>query len=152
MFVLYPYINRQAVIRNMTAHHSYDGEIQRLLRHLNSKELQILQKNLDLVDRVAEISKLETKELREILTLDHDLEIEAYPGSIWLSVIDLVKRVPENLTNNHTGWWFDNEGEFTSWARDFLMQEVRINLMVRYIEHKKTPTPGTPKPRFGTYL
>lgn len=152
MFNFYPYANRGAIIRNMAARHSYDSEIQRLLHHLNAKELQILQKNLDLVDRVSEVSKLDAKDLSEILTIDYDLEVEAYTGSIWVSCTDIAKRVPENLANAHTGWWFGEEPEFIAWARDFLMQDIRINIMLRYIEHKRREAKNAGPAQYGMYL
>lgn len=152
MFAFYPYIHRGAVIRNMAARHNYDSEVQRLLHHLNAKELQILQKNLDLVDRVSEVSKLDAKDLREILVIDYDLEVEAHTGSIWISCTDIAKRVPENLANSHVGWWFEGEPEFVAWARDFLMQDIRINIMLRYIEHKREEAKSSGPLQYGMYL
>ena len=65
------------------------------------------------------------------------MTVEQEDDNIWLDTKDLEKRVPPALRNTNTGLWWSNAEEFSLWARNFLLQEIRINILVRYLDHKK---------------
>lgn len=131
--------NKPAVIRNMTARQGFDSKIQELLSLLSNKELRIVAKHQDLQDRVVAISKMTPEELGDTLEKDFQLEVDQWPREeIWIHPRKLQTQIPDWFTSQHVGWEFSSQNDdLPKWARTFLMQEVKINIWIRYIEYKK---------------
>ena len=63
-------------------------------------------------------------------------------GDVWIDISeDVEKLTPEWITKGqlpYSGWYLTFNGddnEFMPWARNMLLQEVRINGWIRYMEH-----------------
>jgi hypothetical protein len=132
------------------------GTFQNLLEGLSLKELRILRRYPDLSARVGEIARMTTPELIEALSEDYKLNpIDCHGGDVWITTRKLEDSVPDWFATEHTGWMVSlTDGEFDAWAQHFLMQEVRINIWIRYMEYKKkNPTKqGNSSPGHGNYL
>lgn len=115
-----------------------------LLDPLTAKELKILKKNEDLIARVTEICKLSKMAMFKHIKTDYDFEISnCSNGDIWVDASDVTdKLVPDWIKPgqlSHSGWYLSFAGvenEFMPWARNLLLQEVRVNMWLRYMEHK----------------
>lgn len=131
---------RPAFINNMFIRHGCGKETRELLEKLGDKELAILSKNQDLLERVKEISKMSYLHLNHVIGTQYGLKVDNWSGGDFLlSTAELDQKAPSWWGSTHIGWTFDtgNPPQFCSWARDFLMQEVRINIWMRYIEYKR---------------
>jgi len=132
------HINRVAVTRNITARYGHDSKLQKLMSGLSNKELKILQKNSDLVHKLHEISKMDLNTATICLEEDFNLSLEAYIGdSCWIGVEDLEESKPKWINNTHVGWSVEGIKDFQNFALNFMLQEVRINIWMRYYAHKK---------------
>lgn len=120
-----------------------------LLDGLSAKELRILRKHEDLSDRVLIISKTPYTTLLNTIKESYGLLVENYhSGGVWISTELLQDSIPDWHKSTHSGWYLTaNQGEFEVWARHFLMQEVRINIWLRYVEHKKNSDRREASPR-----
>jgi hypothetical protein len=115
-----------------------------LLDPLTAKELKILKKNGDLVTRVTEICKLTKMGMFKHIKNDYGFEItNCQNGDVWIDASDTTDTlVPEWIKEGqltHSGWYLTfagDENEFMPWARNLLLQEVRVNMWLRYMEHK----------------
>ncbi len=126
---------------------------------LSMREIRIIMKHEDLVDRVKEIFKYTKAEMLDELRKSRGLEIECHEENVWIETEELDKITPEwiNYTygtssipgeSKHVkltwpGFYmtFEEEkagepSEFTLWARETLLLEVRERLWARYIEYK----------------
>lgn len=115
-----------------------------LLDSLSAKELKILKKNEDLVTRVTDICKLSKMSMFKHIKTDYGFKIDnCSNGDIWVDAGDVTDPlVPEWIKAGqlaHSGWYLSFAGvenEFMPWARSLLFQEVRVNMWLRYMEHK----------------
>lgn len=144
-----PFINKRAFAFNMSqGNHIF----QDLLDLMSVKEMKILRKHEDLVDRAMEIAKMTEVQLLAELKEGYSLEIEEYAnGDLWISTETLEDSIPNWFSSRHCGWFKTRtHGEFADWARSLLIQDVRIAIWERYLEHKKE------KPKvsghFGTFI
>lgn len=149
------WMNRTAVIRNMSARHGYSSELQKLMEDFSNRDLKILQKHPDLIDRLHAVAKMEANEITVTLEEDYGLTLDGYEGnSCWIGTQDLEERIPGWIKTTHVGWAVDGMESFMDFARKFLANEVRMNLAMRYVEYKRK-NPG-PKiihgAGFGMYL
>ena len=146
---IYPFPNKRAMVFNMS--HG-DVGYQLLLDGLSTKEILILKKHPDLISWVQEITRMTTVQIIAELQDGFNLEVDEYPtGDLWVNTEKLESFIPDWFTTSHCGWYKDaRNGEFEEWAKNFLMQEVRINIWLRYLEHKEdeNDTVG----HYGLYL
>ncbi len=141
---IYPFVTKAVVTLGMS---SGDLACQKLLDGLSVKELQILRNHPDLSERIREIRKMTLVQIIAELEEEFDLEVEKLDSSYWINTEKLEGAIPEWFNTSHAGW---NPGDgsvkgtgisMIEWAKGFLMQEVRIDLWVRYLEHKKNEKP-----------
>lgn len=115
-----------------------------LLDVLSAKELKILKKNEDLITRVTEICKLSKMSMFKHIKTDYGFKIDnCQNGDVWIDASEVTDPfVPEWIKPKqlvHSGWYLSFSGvenEFMPWARNLLLQEVRVNMWLRYLEHK----------------
>ena len=126
---------------------SHSSEYQRLLSGFSHKEINILQRHSDLIVRLREISKIDETAAKLELREEYDLEIDEYLSEdCTITTEKLEDAIPKWFSSNHCGWFMnDFDGNFLEWARNFLAQEVRMNIWLRYLEHKKK------YPHYGSY-
>jgi hypothetical protein len=117
---------------------------ERLFCSLTLREIGVLRRNKELVEEVQDIAKMTTAELIIELANNYDLEIERLvPGQVigesyWIGIEQLEDAIPEWFSTTHDGWHkFDKDEDFSNWAKDFLLQEVRINMWIRLLEQRK---------------
>ncbi len=140
---LYPYLNTAGLVHNMAGG---DARAKQLLNGLTNKELHILSKNQDLLERIVAITRVSALGLYKVISDRFGFVIttvgQGY-GDFWA---DLNNETDNNLPEEfvewyrkteHTGWYLSTVDAFGAWAQDLLMQEIRTNLMLRYIEHKR---------------
>jgi hypothetical protein len=141
---LYPHINAAGLVHNLA---SGDAGAKMLLNTLSGRELRILHKNRDLLERIVEIAQINGIALWSELHDRFDIEVilcSSGTGDYWANTsVDRDKSLPKEFkewykATGHTGWYLGTQVEFNMWARDLLLQEVRTNLMIRYIEHKRS--------------
>lgn len=113
-----------------------------LLRNLSYKELSILHKNPDLQRRVHDIARHTRPQLLHALSKDFGLTVsDCMTGDYFVGQEQaLSDLIPEWLNPLNFGFWVPGGVEdvcFIKWARNFLMMEVRTNLWIRYLEHKR---------------
>ena len=138
MMGIYPYANKRALVYSMS---QGDSEYQRLLNGLSVKEIQILKRHPDLIAKVHEITKFTQVQISAELREEYDLEVDEYlTRDQWIGTEKLEECLPDWFTSVHCGWYISShDNEFEEWGRNFLMQEVRMNIWLRYLEHKKNP-------------
>lgn len=115
-----------------------------LLDTLSVKELKILKRQEDLIERVVEICKMTKIVLLKTIREDYGFDVQnCNNGDIWIDASeDVANLTPEWIKKGqlpYSGWYLTFNGddnEFMPWARNMLLQEVRINGWTRYMEHK----------------
>jgi hypothetical protein len=115
-----------------------------LLDQLAVKELKVLKRHDDLVARVVEICKLTKMGLLKAIRDDYKFEVQnCQNGDVWVDASDSVDGLTPDWIDKgqlpHCGWYLTFNGddsEFVPWARNLLLQEVRVNAWMRYMEHK----------------
>lgn len=115
-----------------------------LLDSLGVKELKVLKRHVDLTERVVEICKLTKMGLLKTIRDDYKFKVEnCQNGDVWIEASDSVDGLTPDWIDDgqlpYTGWYLTFNGddnEFMPWARNMLLQEVRVNAWMRYMEHK----------------
>ncbi len=127
---------------------------QSLLDGLSLRELVVLREHDDLMERASEIAKMSETTLLETIERDYDLEPQTWQtGEVWVGTEQIEDRIPSWFKSQHCGWYLSfSDGEFDVWARNFLMQEVRINIWIRYLEDQKKNPPKREHVYPGQYL
>lgn len=127
--------NKRLLALNMS---QGNKEFQTLLNLLSTKEILILRKHDELMDKVHEISKMGVQTVLEKLQTEYALDIDHHVnGDVWIGTEQLEDGIPDWFESSHCGWFKSLDKEFMVWARTFLMQEVRINIWIQYLEHEK---------------
>ena len=140
-------MHRNVWINYMLAHNrtGLDSKIfSSLLDSLGIKDLKILKKNDDLVERVVEICKMSKMKLLMEIRDKYNFDVQnCSNGDIWIDGDDAVEGLTPDWIKKgqlpYSGWYLKFNGEdneFEPWARNMLFQEVRINMWLRYMEHK----------------
>ena len=138
-------MNKGLWLNNLMIGQNGNEVFRRLIEDLSGKELRILRRNQDLIERVTEISRMSVSRMLDTLKEDYSLEIhDCDTGEIWVDASDVNKEFsPEWTKSEHSGWFlefdarFERGEHFDVWATRFLMKEVRINIWLRYMEYKK---------------
>ncbi len=144
-----------SIVRNAVPAKLVGKSLHGLLDGLSSKELRILKKHEDLVLKVGRISIMHTAELVKEVKDDFGFEITRchVRSDLWVNIgEDLLAFRPTWCEQTHFGWWLSvDDGEFDVWARNILMQEIRVNISMRYLRDKKS-TKSSPVIDYGMYL
>jgi hypothetical protein len=142
------FANKRAIVFNMAQQNS---SFQKLLEGLSVKELDVLRRYPDLIDRVRDIAKLTEVQAIASLKEDFNLEVDGHlNGDVWIATEKLEEAIPEWFHSDHCGWFKTvKDGELLDFAKNIMMQEVRINICLKYLEHKKDPKPEI---FYGQYL
>lgn len=123
-----------------------------MLSGISARELKILIKHKDLIERAMKISGMDKHQLCDEVTTECLLQIEhctgTGAGNVWIEV-DKEKAkdfIPDWMIKSwndklpYQGWYMTYDGDdndFVPWARDLLFQSVRIGIWERYLEHKQ---------------
>lgn len=131
-----------------------DSEVfNELLDSLSVKELKILKRHEDLIDRVVEICKMSKMELLQTIRNSYGFDVQnCNNGDVWIDATEEVEALtPEWIKKGqlpYSGWYLTFNGDdnaFVPWARNMLLQEVRANGWMRYMEHKLDLAAGEKK-------
>lgn len=135
-----PWDNRVHLIGRIADEQSGGDIFQGLLKQLSLQELVALNQHGDLKDRIKKITQLTDTAAMSILRTDYDLLTEnCHTGEVWISTDELDDALPKWCETSHCGWYLTvSDGEFLEWARDFFLQEVRINIWMRRLEKAKS--------------
>jgi hypothetical protein len=144
------FANKRAIVFNMAQQNS---AFQKLLEGLSVKELEILRRYPELIDRVREIAKMTEVQALAVLKEDYRLEVDGHMnGDVWIATEKLEDAIPDWFHSDHCGWFKTvRDGELLEFAKSLMMQEVRINVWIKYLEHKKNPKMDYPG-GYGMYL
>jgi len=134
---VYQFVNREAVIRNMTTQYGRDPDMQALLGDLTTHELRVIAKHQDLMSEVLRISKIDFETAKLTLEERFGLEIEEFSNDYWVSTTRWEDEIPRELRTQHIGWYADREEGVVCVAKMLLLREVQVNLVMRYVEHKR---------------
>ncbi len=137
------YLNKSSIMRSMS---HKDGGYRELLDGFSGQELRVLRENPDLVSRVKEIAKMSVTQVLTELREEYSLEVDQYEeGSRWINTEKLDGAIPEWFYSDSWGEHVSaREGEFMGWSRNFLVQDVRINIWVRYLQQEKREKSALP--------
>ena len=126
----------KALAFNMSAGSS---DVETLLQGFSKKELVVLAKHPDFMTRIREIAQMHIGDVMTELRTSFGLDIEMFSeGGVCISSEGLADAIPEWFSTYHCGWYKDTAGgEFLTWARQFIAQEVRINVWIEYLKHKE---------------
>jgi hypothetical protein len=136
-----------------------------MVNTLSTKELTILRKNEDLIERMRTICKYSLNQMMTHLSEHYGIKISYTTDDLdaWIYVDDDIqdldpewvirkpRRTKGKTSFPYAGWYLSEE-EMLDWGRDLVLQEVRVNLFLRYFIRKeeRTQTPGTPC--YGNYI
>jgi len=142
-------LNKKVLVDEMVAAHGptvRTAEVsvfQALLNKLADREVRMLRSETDLIERVRQIANYDTSGLLKVLKNDFSLGIEHVAidcsgTEVFIDIEKLIDIIPDWVDNEHCGWAFNlGRIQFPVWARQFLMQEVQINLWIRFFENRK---------------
>ncbi len=129
----YPYFNQKSIAFNLS---QGIQTVLELLLELPVNELVVLQKNEDLLKRIQDIATMDTARLMRALREDFSLNLTVFSnGEMWIDIDKLEPAEPKWLCTRHSGWYVAVD-EFLKFGRNFLLGEVRMNIYLRYLEHK----------------
>lgn len=150
-------MHKKVWIKYMLAHSltGLDSKVfNSLLDPLSIKELKILKKNEDLIERVTDICKMSKMKLLVEIRDKYGFEVSnCQNGDVWIDgAASNEGLTPDWIKKGQlpfSGWYMrfnGDDSEFVPWARNMLFQEVRINMWLRYMEHKldKVSTKSNP--------
>ncbi len=130
------FMSRKGAAFNLSAG---DPVVEELILNLNMQHIRSLGKNPDILSQIQDICVLDKAMLISELESTYLLDIEPMDtGEYWIGVGECGAAVPDwfDEVNGHYGWLIKDE-DLVDWARDFLMQNVCINLNIRYLLHKE---------------
>lgn len=145
-------LNKAGIVRLIGKDNKEYGN---LLAGLSFQELQILSNHDDLVDMGRKITQFTHAQILAELQEEFGLDIDHFStNDLWIGTERLDDAIPDWFNSSHCGWFKDRlDGSFLTWAQSFLMQEVRINIWIRYLEYKNTKKGGPGKgTHSGAYL
>jgi len=146
---MFPYFNQKAIAFNLS---SGDPTLLTMLQALPVNELVVLQKNEDLLERCVEIADMDVRELAPLLRDEYSIELAEFGnGEMWADTGGLDDAVPEWMEGRtrHCGWYIET-AKLLEFGQEFLMQEVRVNIYSRYLEHKSEKSGSDSG--YGNYL
>jgi hypothetical protein len=123
-----------------------------MLSSISARELKILIKHKDLIADAMKISGMDKHQLGNKVTTECLLQIEHCTGTcvgdVWIEVDKERAKdfIPDWMTKYwndklpYQGWYMTyecDENDFVPWARDLLLQSVRIGIWERYLEYKQ---------------
>ena len=127
---------REIILRRISG---ADRQFLQLLDELPTNELKILEHHPDLIDAIRDLSHGTLSELRSLLENQHKLEIEGTSiDGYYIDTAKLDDYWPEEASPEEVGynsWWIEWK-DLLFWMKNFLLEEVRINIFFRYIEYK----------------
>jgi len=126
--------NKGVIVANLAIHYRAGTPFRKLIADLTLTELRILTKNEDLGQRIKDISYMEADDLREHMIKHWGLEVESCQTEDWWVDIEPVrKKLPAWSRATIEGRYIHGE-DFVEWGRKWLLEEVRVNLSIRYIQ------------------
>lgn len=148
--------SKARLIERLGIENHKNGVFKDILECLSLKELTILRDQPDLIKRIKTLTGMTSSDFLKVITEDYGITSDdTCVGDIWLGLSKLEDKIPSWFTTNHCGWYLSvQDGEFQEWAREFLLQEIIINIWIRYIEdkNKKKDIPKVTYPLTGMYL
>ena len=128
--------NRAESINKLSEKFKTHTATKSLLAELSDKELDMLSDNPDLVEKIHSICVIDYNNAIIILEEDYDLTIEPYrDGGCWIGVENLEPDTPSWFNSMHVGWSVNGTLELLDFFRRFILQEIRINLWIRYMQN-----------------
>ena len=134
MFGGHSKMNRGIIVANIAITHGADSDFRELINCLTLEELKILKLDEDLIQRVKDVLKLSAEDLREYMVRTWGLLVEECQNNDWWFDIEGVReRCPKWSRATIEGHYVDGD-DFVNWARMWIMQEIRVNINIKYIK------------------
>lgn len=130
--------------------------MEELLDCFSMKELQILFKHEDLITKVDSIAGMTDEELVRVVKEEYGAEFERFHSeedTFFVGFDRPLEALPTKYPTIPLGIYLSlKTGELQFWARKLLLHEVRINLWMRYIEHKAESAKEKRTEEYGQYI
>lgn len=130
--------------------------MEELLACFSMKELQILFKHEDLIAKVDSIAGMSDEQLVRAVKEEYGAEFERFhseEATFFVGFDKPLEALHEKYPTIPLGIYLSlATGELQAWARKLLLHEVRINLWMRYIEHKAKSAKETRTVEYGQYI
>lgn len=134
MFGGYLGFNRGIIVSNIAITHMAGNDFRKLIDCLTLEELKILKLDENLIQRVKDVLDLEAEDLREYMVKTWGLVVEECQNNDWWFDIEGIReRCPKWARATIEGHYVDG-GDFVKWAQQWIMQEIRVNINIKYIE------------------
>ncbi len=139
--MMFPQARSSALKRVLASNIAITNEagdpFQKLLKPLGVRELNVLKKDPELIQRIKDVVKLDADDIREYMLASWGLRVESCQDDDWWADIeDIRDKLPEWTRAVVEGSYIPGEN-FLDWGRSLLMEEVRVNINIRRIEELK---------------
>jgi hypothetical protein len=112
-------------------------EFKRLVGNLSVDELNVLIREVDLLERVRDVSNMDEEEIRSHMSEAWGLIAESCQNDDWWIDIEPIRHRLPSWTKAVIEGQYVFARRFAEVGRDMLMQEVRVNINLRLIQLKK---------------
>ncbi|KKL98057.1 hypothetical protein LCGC14_1828240 [marine sediment metagenome] len=134
MFGGYLRFNKGVIAANIAITHGASNDFRKLIDCLSVEELKILKQDEDLIQQVENVLELDAEGLREHMVKTWGLLVEeCQDNDWWFDIEEVRKRCPKWSRAVIEGHYVEG-GNFVTWARQWLMQEIRVNINIKYIK------------------
>jgi len=134
MFGGYLGYNRGIIVSNIAITHGAGNDFRKLIDCLTIDELKIMKLDEDLIQRTKDILTLDAEDLREYMVKAWGLTVEECQNNDWwFDVEGIREKCPIWSRAQIEGHYIDGP-DFIKWAQQWLMQEIRVNINIKYIE------------------
>jgi len=134
MFGGYLGYNRGIIVSNIAITHGAGNDFRKLINCLSIEELKILKLDEGLIKRAKDILKLDAEGLREHMVKKWGMLVEECQNNDWWFDIEGVREKCPIWTRAQIEGHYIEGSDFVKWAQQWLMQEVRVNINIKYIE------------------
>lgn len=111
--------------------------------NFSRRDLSVLEMYPDISRRILGISRLRTGPLKMFLESNYGLQVDEFDApdktgecDWWIGMEGLRERLPVFDRIPRSGWYVDKK-DFVYWAQSFIVREMRMNVLIRYIEYKR---------------
>ncbi len=126
--------NKTIIVSNLVISSQAGTDFQRLIQGFNIWELKTLRDDEAFIDRVKKIAELDAEQLREHMVKKWSLTVESCQNDDWWVDVESIRdRCPVWTRAVIEGHYVDCN-DFVQWARELLMEEVRVNINIKRIQ------------------
>jgi hypothetical protein len=126
--------NKGVIVANLAVTNGGGNGFRHLISHLSLRELHTLRQNKDLIERIKKITKMDAEDLREYMVKNWGLTVESCQNQDWWVDIESIRKTCPKWARAVVEGHYIDSTDFIKWGCERLMEEVRVNLNIRYIQ------------------